>query len=483
MGDKKVIFTISLNDLLSKGLVTSKQAADALNTSMSKGGKSASGAKESFGELNRVFAQFTAANLAASAIGSVVSGIESFISESGKAYREAEKNSAMLKYAVTELSGGTKAEFEDLEATAKSSLKNLWTKSDVEAAVTPLIEEYGMTASAVKKLIPLIGTFASMSNKSLPEAAMSIAKATRGMGRDFKAMGVDISHSYDESKNLANIETFLGSKIGVMGEYANTAAGQLQSMNAELEEQKEELGRASTAWDLWLTKIETKIATGFTGLFSPETLAFSDAMKEVDKVVNQNLSNFHKVIGYEKATSGERGATGMSEAGNKAEIASHRLAITAYQEQINELKQKNPILEGVNTLHEYSTAFGYLDRNINKVIYNHSAQDKLRVLLEGKEAETETWQKMLDIQYGDNSEGKGFYNTPGEKGEPIETTPKINEVHGNAPTNINITIGDLVKEFNIETTNISTNDYGKIKELVAQALISAVNDSSLIPTH
>ena len=90
---------------------------------------------------------------------------------------------------------------------------------------------------------------------------------------------------------------------------------------------------------------------------------------------------------------------------------------------------------------------------------------------------------MLDIQYGDNSEGKGFYNTPGEKGEPIETTPKINEVHGNAPTNINITIGDLVKEFNIETTNISTNDYGKIKELIVQALIDAVNDSQLVPTH
>ena len=189
MGDKKVTFTISLNDLLSKGLVTSKQAADALNTSISKAGKSASGAKESFGALNGVFAQFTAANLAASAIGSVVSGIESFVSESGKAYREAEKNSTMLKYAVTEMSGGTKAEFEDLEATAKSSLKNLWTKSDVEAAVNPLIEEYGMTASTVKKLIPLIGTFASMSGKSLPEAALSIAKATHGMGRDFKAMG------------------------------------------------------------------------------------------------------------------------------------------------------------------------------------------------------------------------------------------------------------------------------------------------------
>ena len=54
-------------------------------------------------------------------------------------------------------------------------------------------------------------------------------------------------------------------------------------------------------------------------------------------------------------------------------------------------------------------------------------------------------------------------------------------VKGNTPTNINITIDNLVKEFTIETTNLTSATMAQVESMVAKALVSAVNDPNQTP--
>lgn len=56
---------------------------------------------------------------------------------------------------------------------------------------------------------------------------------------------------------------------------------------------------------------------------------------------------------------------------------------------------------------------------------------------------------------------------------------KKGKVVGNKATTINITIGSLVKELKVTTMNM-TEGAAKIKEMVTQALLSAVNDSQIV---
>lgn len=58
-------------------------------------------------------------------------------------------------------------------------------------------------------------------------------------------------------------------------------------------------------------------------------------------------------------------------------------------------------------------------------------------------------------------------------------TPSAANVTGQKVYTINISIDSLVKDFKVQTTNM-TEGAGKVKDLVTQALLSAVNDSQII---
>ena len=58
-------------------------------------------------------------------------------------------------------------------------------------------------------------------------------------------------------------------------------------------------------------------------------------------------------------------------------------------------------------------------------------------------------------------------------------TPKASSVTGQKSYNINIKIDSLVKEFTVSTTTVGEGAQ-KIKDIVTQVMLSAVNDSQLI---
>lgn len=69
--------------------------------------------------------------------------------------------------------------------------------------------------------------------------------------------------------------------------------------------------------------------------------------------------------------------------------------------------------------------------------------------------------------------------SPPDPDDPLKPTPKASSVTGQKVYTINISIDSLVKEFKVHTTNI-TEGAAKAKEIVAQALMGAVNDSQII---
>lgn len=69
---------------------------------------------------------------------------------------------------------------------------------------------------------------------------------------------------------------------------------------------------------------------------------------------------------------------------------------------------------------------------------------------------------------------QGAKGVAGDDGKPQVSNPK-----GSKNVNIKIDIRELIHEFRIQTTNL-TEGVGKAKELVTQALLSAVNDSQIV---
>ena len=89
----------------------------------------------------------------------------------------------------------------------------------------------------------------------------------------------------------------------------------------------------------------------------------------------------------------------------------------------------------------------------------------------------------LDTDFGNN--GNKTNTILEDPTKPTKTTKTVgagksaSSVTGQKVYTINIKIDNLVKDFKVSTTNI-TEGAGKVKELVAQALLSAVNDSQII---
>lgn len=75
--------------------------------------------------------------------------------------------------------------------------------------------------------------------------------------------------------------------------------------------------------------------------------------------------------------------------------------------------------------------------------------------------------------------GKGMMPSAEPTSATKGKTPSAANVTGQKVCTINITIDSLVKDFKVQTTNM-TEGAGKVKEMVTQALLSAVNDSQII---
>ena len=68
------------------------------------------------------------------------------------------------------------------------------------------------------------------------------------------------------------------------------------------------------------------------------------------------------------------------------------------------------------------------------------------------------------------------------KGAKEDPTLSPSMIQGNKPTNIYITIGDLVKNLTFHTSNLQES-LADIEEQVAQVLLKVVNDSQIVPTR
>lgn len=90
---------------------------------------------------------------------------------------------------------------------------------------------------------------------------------------------------------------------------------------------------------------------------------------------------------------------------------------------------------------------------------------------------------FADSQKAKTTNAPQTATTPGKGGttktQPTPAASQTKGATGQKAVTINVTIGNLVKDLKVETKNIYEGA-GKVRELVAQALVSATNDSQII---
>lgn len=183
-----------------------------------------------------------------------VERIFQFVSESVKAFEEAEMASNKLEFAITKINGGTQESFKRLiEQSEKlsQSLNNLYTPKQIQQAQTQL-SQFGLTTKEIEKLTPRIIDFAKVLQISLPEAANTAIRAlggqaTRGelklLGASFKDTGT-ITGNFN--KLLEETEKISGAAAGSL----DTFASKSQEASNQVEILQEKIGKElAPAWE------------------------------------------------------------------------------------------------------------------------------------------------------------------------------------------------------------------------------------------
>ncbi|KAA2242801.1 tape measure protein [Chitinophaga agrisoli] len=128
---------------------------------------------------------------------------------------------------------------------------------------------------------------------------------------------------------------------------------------------------------------------------------------------------------------------------------------------------------------------GALTMDINRI--SKGFEDAKSVVFDGAKNLALSFKKGYDEGMADFAQSTAEEaNGPKPVTKPTGVTPPVTpppkettKVTGNKSVSINIKIDNLVKEFTVKTQNMAEGS-GKVKEMVVQTLLSAVNDSQIV---
>ena len=191
--------------------------------------------------LGNMFAQFTLANLASTAITSMISGIKSFMTESVNAFTKSESAAQKLGFAVKQVGGGNDSDIAMLVSQAEN-LKGLFSHVEIENAQKNLLD-FGLSAKQVYTLVPLLLDTAAQSGRSLDDVTNAVLRGIEGQSKGLKTLGVNFKDTGNQAENLSLIQKELTKFTGSTTDALNTEGGQLQELKTETEEIEEETGK------------------------------------------------------------------------------------------------------------------------------------------------------------------------------------------------------------------------------------------------
>lgn len=173
-----------------------------------------------------------------------VQKVKDFFADAVSEFEQAEGAAGVLQ--VTLRNFGREAYFDDLNDAAQRLADTFaYLDSDVLVAAETKLLTYGkVSISQVKELLPVIVDFAANQAVTIEEATETMIRGLEGQGRAFKQIGVNFKDGASTAENYKKIVTDVFDKVkGSAEDFAGSTTGRLQSMNQELANVKEELGK------------------------------------------------------------------------------------------------------------------------------------------------------------------------------------------------------------------------------------------------
>lgn len=495
---ENVEYTLSLRDYFTGKLKEAEGAAKGFETTIGGIGLAIAGA------------------FSAAAIGS-------FVSSSVQAFSEAEKASAQLTASLKSTGAESWVTKEALDAQALALMRMSTFDDDAITGAQSLLLTFTNVRDAVfEQAMPAITDLATKMGTDLNSAAIQVGKALNDPIQGLTALRrVGVSFSEQQQKMIKDMQQagdMAGAQALILKELnkefggsaqadASTYAGQMAILRHEYMNVKEEVGGMVAALLIQLKPAIETVISGISGFV-------------------QMLKDGAPIIKGVATTVGILGTAWLLYQAPVALSTTLTAVMTAAQWALNVALNANPI--GI-----VITAFAAL---AGALVYAYNKSEAFRGVVQGiwavmkgffqfmmsvgggvykilqgifdpvhnldklKEGINDIKAAWKDFDpVGDFNKGyeKGAKQIIAQKSAGKTATPagagavmadpeaagtkaaKASSVTGQKVYTINITIDSLVKEFKVHTTNI-TEGATKAKEIVAQALMGAVNDSQII---
>jgi hypothetical protein len=230
--------------------------------------------------------QFALGNVIGNFFTSAISNIRDFVSGSAQEFAKAEHSMKSLKFAVTEVGSGTEEGFEKLDKLA-GKLMGIVDDEAIKDAMRTMIN-YGFSVNQVYDAMPTLLDTAAQSGMDLQEVVEKVTRGTEGQTKGLKILGAGIKDTGDKTENFNLIMAKLSKFQGATQEQLQTTEGRLKSLDIQLKESQETLGKSTIKWQLFWAgfKIEALEAVDSTmsGIKTLYNFIFDKTQYAVDSV-------------------------------------------------------------------------------------------------------------------------------------------------------------------------------------------------------
>lgn len=168
--------------------------------------------------------------------------IINFSKASVNAFLEAQKNAEKLKFAITQIGGESEAVFEKLLDQSKELQKVTIFSDDSIQAAQAALTAFGLTGAEIERLIPKLTDFATVTGKSMEEAAQAVGQGLAGAGREFRRYNIEVSTTASRTENLNNILSGFDQFANAATNATKTLSGQLAQATNRADELQESVG-------------------------------------------------------------------------------------------------------------------------------------------------------------------------------------------------------------------------------------------------
>jgi peroxiredoxin len=279
-----------------KGLDVTTKSADKLDKELDQVGKSTKKAsdnvktfaKSAKTDLGGLGSQVTSIGLGiAAGLGAAfsVDAIISFGKASVSAFLEAQENAEKLRFTITQVGGESEAAFQRLiDQSEKLQKITIFSDDSIQQAQNALAT-FGLTATEIENLIPILADYASATKTDLLTATQQVGAGLQGTGREFKKYGIEVSATATAVENLSSITEGLVIFQGAATKETETLSGQLKQQANRADELQEALGSKLAPIYVRLKTVLFEATLGILGF----NKALEDAAAQKTTAIENNI--------------------------------------------------------------------------------------------------------------------------------------------------------------------------------------------------